>query len=246
MMCQLTESFTPLKLIEFCCKSGRPVRQKCLEWLEIKVFYIKIVDACGVDRAPQCLTVHYLPRSTWTDLEVNGKQIRPSASAFVTLRRSGIDGDPSDWTFVSTDSVRTTGKLCFEVYVSDETLLFGALDRRKDSVSDDCQLRWTVECTCALEYPSKWSSTEISLPSIEVSMAGRDGRCPVILTRTEELVARKKRVRQGATLDAIPEGNDYENSLILLDCDATEYQGRKKSVELDEKSIVMMCEALTE
>ncbi|XP_057814420.2 uncharacterized protein At1g01500 [Cryptomeria japonica] len=247
-MCQLTESFTLLKLIEFYCKSGRPIQQ---QWFDIKVVCIKIVDACGIDCAPDNLTLHFLPRSSLTDLQINGKKIRPSASAFVTLRRTTNDGNPLVWSFVSTDGVRTTGKLSFEVYVGHETLVCGALDiKKEDSVNNDRQRTWTVECSSALEYPSRWNSTEnrpVSFPSIEVYVTGQAGSLPVILTRTEELIARKKRARQRLSLDAIPEGNDYEISFVSNENDATENQEQRGSfMEMDDKLIVMICEAAME
>lgn len=195
-------------------------QQPDVTWFDIKVFYIKI-DACGFDPAPGYLTVHYAPRSSSTDLEINGKRIRPSASAFLTLRREGNDENESVATYVSTDLTRTTGKVCFDICVREETLICGTLDR-KGSVKDDDvphlrQESWTVECCCALDYPSKWSSTKPDFhkfPSLELYIAGRAGSSAMLLTGTEKLIPRRKRVRQGVTLDVIPEGNDYENSIF--------------------------------
>lgn len=251
----------PKRLKEIYSKSARWMKkqqqQQNVTWFDIKVFYIKI-DACGFDPAPAFLTVHYTPRSSSTHLEINGKTIRPSASAFLTLRRNnGREEDRSVATYVSTDVTRTNGKVCFDVYVSDETLICGTLER-KVSVKDHGtpQIRrqlWTVECSCALDYPSKWSSAEANFdkfPSLELYVAGRVRSLPMVLTHTEQLIPRKKRVRHGVTLDVIPEGNDYENSLFnSADQDKLESKGQNEEqnlVELDDISIAMICDAATE
>jgi len=220
-------------------------------WFDIKVFYIKI-DACGFDPAPGSLTVHYAPRSSSTELEINGKRIRPSASAFLTLRRNGIDENASVATYVSTDVTRTTGKVCFDVCVREETLICGTLER-KGSVKDDdvTQLRqpsWTVDFCCALDYPSKWSSTKPNInkfPCLELYIAGRAGSSAMVLTGTEQLIPRRKRARHGVTLDVIPEGNDYENS-IFNSADHDRLENEETFMELDDTSIAMMCDAATE
>jgi hypothetical protein len=249
----------PKRLKEIFSKSARWMmkqeQQQDVTWFDIKVFYIKI-DACGFDPAPGFLTVHYTPRSSSTDLEINGKIIRPSASAFLTLRRNGMDENASVATYVSTDVTRTNGKVCFDVNVRDETLVCGTLER-KVSVKDydTSQIRqqpWTVQCSCALDYPSKWSSAEANFdkfPSLELYVAGRVGSLPMVLTHTEQLIPRKKRVRRGVTLDVIPEGNDYENSLFNSAYhDRLErkclLQGQNE--EVDDISIAMICDAATE
>jgi len=220
-------------------------------WFDIKVFYIKI-DACGFDPAPGSLTVHYAPRSSSTELEINGKRIRPSASAFLTLRRNGIDENASVATYVSTDVTRTTGKVCFDVCVREETLICGTLERKGSVKYDDVtQLRqpsWTVDFCCALDYPSKWSSTKPNInkfPSLELYIAGRAGSSAMVLTGTEQLIPRRKRVRHGVTLDVIPEGNDYENS-IFNSADHDRLENEETFMELDDTSIAMMCDAATE
>lgn len=226
-------------------------RQQDATWFDIKVFYIKI-DVCGFDPAPGSLTVHYTPRSRSTDLEINGKRIRPSASAFLTLRRNGIDDNASVATYVSTDVTRTTGKVCFDVCVTEETLICGTL-QRKGSVKDDDasqfrQQSWGVECCCALDYPSKWSSKKHSFdkfPCLELYIAGRAGNSAMVLTGTEQLIPRRKRVRHGVTLDAIPEGNDYENSLFNS-ADHDRVENEEIFRELNDISIAMMCDTATE
>lgn len=226
-------------------------RQQAATWFDIKVFYIKI-DVCGFNPAPGSLTVHYTPRSSSTDLEINGKRIRPSASAFLTLRRNGIDNNASVATYVSTDVTRTTGKVCFDVCVTEETLICGTLEKKGSVKGNDAsqfrQESWGVECCCALDYPSKWSSTEHSLdkfPSLELYIAGRAGNSAMVLTGTEQLIPRRKRVRHGLTLDAIPEGNDYENSLFNS-ADHDRVENEEISMELDDVSIAMMCNTATE
>lgn len=255
--CQLREAMTLKRLKEIYAKTARWMKQQqqSVTWFEIKIFYIKI-DTCGCDSAPGFLTVHYAPRSRSTDLEINGKIIRPSASAFVTLRRNGIDENGSVATYVSTDMIRTNGKVCFDVCVRDEILICGTLERKvsvKDyDASQICQQTWTVECSCALDYPSKWSLAEANFdkfPSLELYVAGRVGSLPMVLTHTEQLIPRKKRVRHGVTLDVIPEGNDYENSLFnSADHNRLEnkvqYEG--SFMKLYDISMAMICDAATE
>lgn len=248
---------TPKRLREIYAKTARWLKQQqqSVTCFEIKVFYIKI-DTCGCDSAPGFLTLHYAPRSRSTDLEINGKIIRPSASAFLTLRRNGMDENGSVATYVSTDMTRTNGKVCFDVCVRDEILICGTLER-KVSVKgyDASQIRqqtWTVECSCALDYPSKWSSAKANFdkfPSLELYVAGRVGSLPMVLTDTEQLIPRKKRVRHGVTLDVIPEGNDYENSLFnSADHNSPENKGQNEGtfMKLYDISMALICDAATE
>eukprot|EP01018_Ginkgo_biloba_P021335 Gb_34597 [translate_table: standard] len=252
-MCRLREAVMSKHLKAIYTKYGRPMQKNNIVWLDIEVFYIRIT-ACGFEHAPESLTVHYVPRSNLTALEINGRRIRPSASAFLTLRQNGADRNPSEATYVSTDRIRTTGKLCFEVYVRDETLICGTLERR-DSASKDAhqqsrQQTWGVDCSCALDYPSRWSSTvkgSDAFPSLEVYVAGRICSLPLVLAHSVLLIPRRKRVRHGVTLDVIPEGNDYENCFNSMDLDGVDYQDEERSLmDLDDRSIALVCDAITQ
>ncbi|CAA0830669.1 Uncharacterized protein SHERM_26061 [Striga hermonthica] len=82
--------------------------------LEIRLFYVRIAP-CAVDGLPDQLKLRHLRRELGVHLEVNGARIPPSDAVCINLRRDRVDKDSSEVTYVSTDSVRVSGPMEFEV-----------------------------------------------------------------------------------------------------------------------------------
>lgn len=184
-------------------------------WLDIRVFYVR-VSKCEVDdSAPEFLTLNHIPLDPNTLLEVNG--VRTSiysdgASSF--LRRDRLDKESEEATFVSTDSIRTTGSVKFEVFNKDVLLLSGALELCDQNGFAGESRRggqyWGMTCESHLPAGTgifkakKCSGQDLDTPTMEVYVAGSFSGNPTILTKTLNLSSRRKQMRKGM-LDAIPE-----------------------------------------
>ncbi|KAG5626663.1 hypothetical protein H5410_011881 [Solanum commersonii] len=83
--------------------------------LEIRLFYVRIAS-CAVDMG--------------VSLEINGCRIPSSDTVFITLRRDRVDKGSSEVTYVSTDNLRVSGTVEFEVHEEkDELILCGSLKK---------------------------------------------------------------------------------------------------------------------
>jgi hypothetical protein len=112
-------------------------------------------------------------------LEVNGGRISPSEQTVLVLRREKRrrrrwDHESAEATFLSTDDVRTSGPLSFEILFKDEALVAGTITvEQQHSVSDSLQQqggddgvynssslvqnssidglrRWSLDCACVV------------------------------------------------------------------------------------------------
>lgn len=193
-----------------------PIRAKRgKQWLYMKVFCMKL-NASGFSKTiqiPEYLTLHFLPRSNAVALEINERAFHPSSSAFITLQRNRVEEkSKGEIIYVCTDTIRTSDNLCFEVYLRDETLIFGTLEKKQEFGEDLMpETTWTVECSSRLEYSSKLSWDAMSIPTVDVYISGRISGSPIIFTQTLQLLPRRKRVHH-CTLEVIPEGNETEES----------------------------------
>lgn len=185
----------------------------------MKVFCVRMNTSAISERVliPESLTLHFLPRSNPTALEINGRRFNPCSSAFLALQRNRADEiSEGEITYVGTDTIRTSDNLCFEVYLRDKPLIFGTLEKRQELIEDLMpETTWTVECSSRLEYSSKWSLDAMSIPTVDLYVAGQISGFPIILTHTLQLLPRKERVRH-CTLDAIPEENEIAESWLDL------------------------------
>ncbi|GKA65634.1 hypothetical protein Tco_0765341 [Tanacetum coccineum] len=101
-----------------------------LQWLDLRVFYIRI-SKCDIDNesTSEYLTLNHVPLNRDTLLEVNGVRTSIYSDGVSTLlKRDRLDKKSEEVTFVSTDSLRTTGSLKFEVFDKDVLLVSGVLD----------------------------------------------------------------------------------------------------------------------
>ncbi|XP_024383431.1 uncharacterized protein At1g01500 [Physcomitrium patens] len=209
-------------------------------WFDVRVIYVRVTE-CPLDDAPESLTIRFPARSIGTALEVNGARISPSEEVCLVLKRDRVDTDSSEATYLSTDNLRTSGSLKFEVLHKEEVLLCGALEQSQPAADAEeykgseaistpektTKLGWTMECACAvgqsgcvfLKGRHDYPSVALAHPVMEVCVVGRFAGTPVILTQTVQILARRRPNRQ-ATLDAIPETEEVTcNQPRFMDVD---------------------------
>ncbi|KAL0907735.1 hypothetical protein M5K25_022167 [Dendrobium thyrsiflorum] len=206
-------------------------------WLEIRLFYVRIFP-CAADAVPPNLILSHLRRDTGVALEINGSRVPSWEPTFLTLRRDRLDCSAGEVTYLSTDGVRLTGSVEFEVCDGDGNLILcGSLENmeapgiirtisfagHRESCYDP-KARWSMNCFSAASIASSafiQPKFGISSPSIEVYVAGCFAGSPSILTQTIQLSQIKKVARTGA-LDAIPEDTEAScnpvrmNSLVYI------------------------------
>ncbi|KAJ7941206.1 putative Erythronate-4-phosphate dehydrogenase family protein [Quillaja saponaria] len=153
-------------------------------WFEIRLFYVRVVP-CVIDSVPDHLTLCHLHREIGVSLEINGHRIPASEAASLTLRRDRVDKESSEVTYVSTDSIRVTGSVEFEVYENEGLILCGSLERMEANwtngnvgLGNDSKTGWSMDCHMAAAIGSGSSAffqpkLGVSSPSIEVYVAGR-------------------------------------------------------------------------
>ncbi|KAG6582633.1 C-terminal binding protein AN, partial [Cucurbita argyrosperma subsp. sororia] len=187
-------------------------------WFEVRLFYVRI-SPCVIDSVPDHLNLRHLRREIGVSLEINGSQIPASDSVSIALRRDRLNKESSEVTYVSTDSIRVTGGVEFEVYENEDLILCGSLERIETNwingsvgLENNSKTGWTMECFMAASMCSGSSAffqpkLGVSSPAIEVYIAGCCSGMPVILTQTIQVSPRRKNLRQCA-LDAIPEDEE--------------------------------------
>ncbi|KAK4351981.1 hypothetical protein RND71_027499 [Anisodus tanguticus] len=227
-----------------------PSYQSCgklsLSWFYIRVFYIRISNYMVEDSTPEILTLNHIPLSPDTLLDVNGKRCSMYLEgASCLLRRDRVDKTAEEATFVSTDSIRLSGNVNFEVLHKDELVLSGTLEMADingfTGESKNCLRRWSMNCESVLIAGTGFLKgkhvvgSESLSPTIEVYVAGCFCGTPIILTKTLQLNHRKKHHRKGM-LDSIPEHETVEQHKKVsseYDLQVTEYRNYKPESEED-------------
>ncbi|KAK7264296.1 hypothetical protein RJT34_31903 [Clitoria ternatea] len=195
--------------------------QPSLPWLDVRVFYVRVCKCELDDSTPEFLTLNHVPLNPDTLLEVNGVRTSIYSDGMsALLKRDRVDRKSEEVTFVSTDSIRMSGSVKFEVFDKDVLLLSGALELcnsngvvRETSYNGQ---RWSMSCESHIIpgtsfFRGKQSVLpDSTLPTIEVYIAGSFSGTPIILTNTLQLSSPKKHTRKGV-LDAIPEHEASEN-----------------------------------
>lgn len=191
----------------------QPSIKVSLPWLDVRVFYVRISKCEIDDSAPEFLAVNHIPLDPDTLLDVNGVRTSiHSDGATTLLRRDRLDKKSEETTFVSTDSVRMTGSVKFEVFDKDVVVLSGVLELCNSNgfiaETDHHAPRWSMNCESDIIAGSgffkgkQFTGAEPASPSVEVYIAGSFSGTPIILTKTLQLS--KKHVRKGL-LGSIPE-----------------------------------------
>ncbi|KAA8528642.1 hypothetical protein F0562_035997 [Nyssa sinensis] len=220
-------------------------RKFSLPWFDLRVFYVRISNFLVDDSTPEFLTLNHIPLSPDTLLEVNGARFTIySEGVSSLLRRDRADKKTEEATFVSTDSIRLTGGMKFEVFDKDILILSGVLEMSNSNgfigESKNNARRWSVNCESAMIAGTGFFKgkqivgTESLLPTIEVYVAGCFLGTPIILTKTLQLNLRKKHNRKGM-LDSIPEYETTESQKDVsgLDLQVAEYRNYKTESEED-------------
>lgn len=198
--------------------SHQPCIKVPLPWLDIKVFYVR-VSKCEVDDStPVFLMLNHVPMDPDTLLEVNGVRTSIYSDGEMSLlRRDRIDKKSEEATFVSTDSLRMTGSIKFQVFDKDVLVLSGLLELCNSGghigETNHQGQRWSMSCESdvvagtGIFRGKQPIGSEAASPTIEVYVAGSFLGSPIILTKTLQLCSRKKHIRKGL-LNAIPEHED--------------------------------------
>ncbi|KAK8625010.1 hypothetical protein V6N13_089893 [Hibiscus sabdariffa] len=190
-----------------------------LRWLDVRVFYVR-VSKCETDdeSTPTYLTLNHVPLNPDTLLEVNGVRTGIySDGASTLLRRDRVDKKSEEATFVSTDSIRLTGSVKFEVFNKDALLLSGVLELCDSNgcteLSRDSGSMWSMNCESAIPSGTGFLKAKhgpgSASPTVEVYVAGSFSGSPIILTRTLQPRLRKKQMK--GMLDSIPEYEGTED-----------------------------------
>lgn len=175
--------------------------------LELRVFYARISNFKVDESTPEILTITHIPLDPDTLLEINGTRMSIVSSQ---LRRDRADKNSEAATYISTDSIRLSGSVKFEVYDKEDLVLSGTLEM--SGGSNSVKQRWGMNCEATgYGFLKELSSP---LPIVEVVyVTGCFSGTPIILTKTLQLGSRKKKSRRTG-LDSIPE---YE-AVILFVC----------------------------
>lgn len=154
------------------------IRPQSPTWFDARVFYVRVANDLIDDSAPESLKLNHIPLHPETLLEVNGKRCSLSSDGISSLlRRHRVDKKSEEVTFVSTDSVRFTGSVKFEVFNRDNLVLSGVLELENKNWCLRCKSE-LVACTSFLK------ADEYAMPVIEVYAAGCVSGVPIILTET--------------------------------------------------------------
>lgn len=147
-------------------------------WFDVRVIYFRVSSCAVQDEAstPEVLLFRCPPRDIGTAMEVNGARIGPSEAVLLTLRCDRADSEFAEATYVSTDNIRASGTVFFEVFHKEEQLLCGVLQktdpqslsaRLQDgggggdgspnlagggagTVPQSTRLGWSLQCSCTI------------------------------------------------------------------------------------------------
>ncbi|KAK8613702.1 hypothetical protein V6N13_101459 [Hibiscus sabdariffa] len=167
---------------------------------ELRVFYVRISKFESDD---EYLTLNHVPSSHNTLREVNGVRAGTNSDRLSTiLRRDWVDKRSEEAISVSTDSIRLTGSVKFEVFDKDSLLIYGALEF--NCCTEDSRgsgLRWSMDCENVMAK---------QFPTVEVYFAGSSMGSPIILTRILRPSLRMKQTKVMPMPDSIPEFEDED------------------------------------
>ncbi|CAH8347735.1 unnamed protein product [Eruca vesicaria subsp. sativa] len=203
--------------------------------LDLRVFYVRINNFKVDESTPEILTITHIPLDQDSLLEINGVRTSTVSSQ---LRRDHVDKISEAATFISTDNIRLSGSVRFEVYDRDELVLSGTLEMMSGSNGESTK-QWNMNCEaeitagCGFLKEEHVGCSELSslLPSVEVYVTGCFSGTPIILTKTIQLGFRKKHHYRETALDSIPEYEPQKGSSSELDFQVTEYGRYKQEYE---------------
>ncbi|KAK9053861.1 hypothetical protein SSX86_024936 [Deinandra increscens subsp. villosa] len=235
-----------LQIIKY--STYQPYTKPLLDWFDIRVFYVRISNFMVGSYTPEYLTLSHVPLDPDTILEVNNKRCTlDSPGSSCRLKRNRVDKKFEEATFVSTDSIRLSGNVKFEVLDGEDLILSGVLEMSKKSnglvgksKTSDVE-RWSMTCESMIGASTRILKGKQIMgcdsmpPMIEVYVAGSFLGAPIILTKALQINLRKKQTRKGA-LDPIPEGDMTESRKDVvsgLDPQEAEYGPYRPENEYD-------------
>lgn len=203
----------------------QPSTKLSSSWFDLRVFYVRVSNFQVDDLTPGFLTLNHIPLGPDTLLEVNGARSSIYSDGVSSLlRRDRVDKKSEEATFVSTDSIRLSGSVKFEVFDKEDLILSGVLEMSNTNgfigESKSNVKRWSMNCESEITAGTGFlkgkhvTGPESPLPTIEVYVTGCYSGTPIILTKTLQLSFRKKHNRKGM-LDAIPEYETTESEKNL-------------------------------
>ncbi|KAL1536414.1 hypothetical protein AAHA92_29073 [Salvia divinorum] len=189
-----------------------------LQWLDLRVFYVR-VSKCVVDddSTPEHLTLNHILLNRDTLLEVNCVRTSIYSDGVSTLvKRDRLDKQSEEVTFVSTDSIRVTGSVKFEVFRENVLVLTGRLELCHSSGflvehKQHGQI-WSMSCESDIVVGTGFlkGNQNVCATAIEVYVAGSFSGTPIVLTQTLQLSHHRRKQARKGMLEAIPE---YEMAL---------------------------------
>lgn len=200
----------------------KPCSKFTSPWFDLRVFYVRISNFQVDDLTPQFLTLSHIPLSPDTLLEINGSRTSMYSDGIAALlRRDRVDKKSKEATFVSTDSIRTTGSVEFEVLDGKDLVLSGVLEMSNNNgctgESKSSVKQWRMNCDSHITIGTGFlkgkynGGPKLPLPTVEVYVTGSFLGTPIILTKTLQLTYPKKHNRKGI-LDSIPEYETAEST----------------------------------
>ncbi|XP_073279239.1 uncharacterized protein At1g01500-like [Primulina huaijiensis] len=206
-----------------------------LSWFDIRVFYVRISNFMVDDSTPESLTLNHISLSPETPLEVNGVRCTVDPGVSCALRKDRMDKKTEEATFVSTDSIRLTGSMKFEIFDKKELVISGTLEMPHATgfvgELNQSARSWSMNCDTVFSAGTVFLNgkqlvgTESTSPTIEVYVAGCFSGTPIILTKTLQLKHRKK--HKMGTLNSIPEceaSESHEDLTFGQDLQVAEYK----------------------
>lgn len=229
-----------LQLIRY--SAYQPCTKLSSAWFDLRVFYVRISNFQVNDLTPESLTLNHMPLDPETLLEVNGTRSSIySDGVSCLLRRDRIDKRSEEATFVSTDTIRLTGSVQFELFDRDDRILSGVLEMCSSNgstgESKGNTKRWSMKCQSEMAVGNGFLKGELESmpPTIEVYITGCFAGNPIILTNTLQISLRKKHTRKGM-LDMIPEDETSEfhkDESPGLDLQIAGYRNYKPEIDED-------------
>ena len=178
--------------------SYKPCANFLSAWFDMRVFYVRISKFQVDGSTPDFLTLNYMPLNPYTLLELNGVRSSIYSDGLTSvLRRDRMDKKSEETTFISTDSIRLTGSMKFEVYDKEKCIISGVLEMSNSNgfpgESNFNAKQWSMcyesKVTAGTGFLkiTNVTSPKISSPTIEVYVAGCFSGTPIILTKMLQL-----------------------------------------------------------
>ncbi|KAK6136763.1 hypothetical protein DH2020_029476 [Rehmannia glutinosa] len=181
----------------------------------------------------------------WLDLRVFYVRVSKCVINDDSTPEDRLDRRSEEVTFVSTDCIRMTGSVKFEVFHKDMLVLSGTLELCHSNgfigESNHQGQSWSMNCESDVlagtgflkGNQNQYTGLDSASPAIEVYVAGSFLSSPIILTKALQLSYRKKQTRKGM-LESIPEyeatqsREDDSSALTLPSRHYTEYKQQEE------------------